>query len=288
MKKVPGASFANRFLLNRSFLRFHLVQGGTLNKVIRKLVVPLIFVVLLGLPSPALAQEQISSGVAILTEIADTSAKDGDIISYTKSGYVPTTIPYDPMIYGVLTDKPAVTLEDQADENSHYVLANGKAYVNVTTVNGPIKEGDLITSSKTKGAGQKATINGYVLGTAIEAYSDTDQKKIGKILVSLHPGFSSETVALRSNLLENFNVALATPFLSPVNAFRYTIAGLAGLLSLALGIWFFGRVASRGVEAIGRNPLAGRQIMVSIVFNVGLTFAIMALGIAVAYFILSL
>lgn len=236
----------------------------------------------------ALAQEQVSSGVAVLVQIADTSVKNGDIISYGKSGYLATSTPQDPMIFGVVTDKPAVTLEDPAGENSHYVLGNGKAYVNVSSLNGPIKEGDLITSSKTKGVGQKATINGYVLGTAIEAYSDTDAKKIGKILVSLHPGFSSDTVALRSNLLENFNVAFATPFLSPVNAFRYTIAGLAGLLSLALGIWFFGRVASRGIEAIGRNPLAGRQIMLSIVFNLGLTLVVMALGIAVAYFILSL
>lgn len=239
-------------------------------------------------PKHALAQEQISSGVAVLVGIKDKDVKDGDIISYTKSGYVVTATAYDPMIYGVVTDKPAVTLEDPVSKNSHYTLTTGKAYVNVTTVNGPIKEGDLITSSKTKGAGQKATINGYVLGTAIEAYSDTDPNKIGKILVSLYPGFSSDTVALRSNLLENFNVAFATPFLSPVNAFRYTIAGLAGLLSLALGIWFFGRVASRGIEAIGRNPLAGRQIMLSIVFNLGLTFVVMGLGIAVAYFILSL
>lgn len=247
-----------------------------------------IFVVLMLLPSPAQAQEQVSSGIAVLVEISDTSVREGDIISYGKSGYSVTSTPQDPMIFGVVTDKPAVTLEDPAGANSRYVLSSGKAYVNVSTSNGPIKEGDLITSSKTAGTGQKATINGYVLGTAIEAYSDTDPKKIGKILVSLHPGFSSDTVALRSNLLENFNVAFATPFLSPVNAFRYTIAGLAGLLSLALGIVFFGRVASRGIEAIGRNPLAGRQIMVSIVFNLGLTLVVMALGIAVAYFILSL
>lgn len=240
------------------------------------------------LPQTAMAQEQVSSGVAVLVDIKDPSLKDGDILSYTQSGYVITATAYDPMIYGVVTDKPAVTLEDPTGENSHYALTSGKTYVNVSAVNGAIKENDLITSSKSKGVGQKATINGYVLGTAIESYSDTDPNKVGKILVSLHPGFSSDTVALRSNLLENFNVAFATPFLSPVNAFRYTIAGLAGLLSLALGIWFFGRVASRGVEAIGRNPLAGRQIMLSIVFNLGLTLTVMALGIAVAYFILSL
>ncbi len=252
------------------------------------LVLAIALVAFLFVCKTALAQEQVSSGVAIQIDIPDKKVKNADVIGYTKSGYFVTSTPYDPMIYGVITDKPAVSLEDPTGPSSHYVLSIGKALVNVSTINGGIKEADLITSSTIPGVGQKATSNGYVLGTALDAYSETDPNKIGKILVSLHPGFSSDTVALRSNLLENFNVAFATPFLSPVNAFRYTIAGLAGLLSLALGIWFFGRVASRGVEAIGRNPLAGPQIMLSIVFNLGLTFVVMAIGIAVAYFILSL
>jgi F0F1-type ATP synthase membrane subunit c/vacuolar-type H+-ATPase subunit K len=55
-----------------------------------------------------------------------------------------------------------------------------------------------------------------------------------------------------------------------------------------LGFVFFGRVVARGVEAMGRNPLAGSLIAVSVVFNLILTVVIMLVGLGIAYLILKL
>ena len=60
------------------------------------------------------------------------------------------------------------------------------------------------------------------------------------------------------------------------------------LITFALGIWYFGRVARSGVEAIGRNPLATRAIQLGVILNLLLTLVILLVGIALAYLILVL
>ena len=67
----------------------------------------------------------------------------------------------------------------------------------------------------------------------------------------------------------------------------YTIkmAGIVVLLSFVLGIFSFGRVANTGVEALGRNPLAGRMIQLGIVVNALITVAIIGAGMFIAYVI---
>ncbi|MDP3941435.1 MAG: hypothetical protein Q8Q49_03960 [bacterium] len=229
-------------------------------------------------------------GVATLINLSDKSGKDGDIVTFSNNGYKLADRAYDPQIYGIITDNPAVTLERKTttDGTQRYVITTGKAYVRVSTQNGPIQAGDLIATSKVKGVGQKASQEGYVVGTALEGYENANQEAVEKILVSLNFAFQSSVTGLRTNLLDNFNLALSAPFLSPGTTLRYILAGLVVLISFGLGMGYFGRVTRSGVEALGRNPLAGRVIMISVIINSVLTLSTMAVGIVVAYLILTL
>jgi F0F1-type ATP synthase membrane subunit c/vacuolar-type H+-ATPase subunit K len=60
------------------------------------------------------------------------------------------------------------------------------------------------------------------------------------------------------------------------------------ILSFILGFISFGRIANTGVEALGRNPLAGKMIQFGIFLNVLITISIVIAGFALAYFVLRL
>src|SRR3989344_7090272 len=156
-------------------------------------------------------------GVANLITISDKSAKDGDIVTFSNKGYKLADRAYDPQIFGIITDNPAVTLERKTtnDGTQRYVITTGKAYVRVSTQNGPIKAGDLVATSKVEGIGQKASQDGYVVGTALEGYEKKNQEAVGKNPISLKFAFQSKVTGLRTNLLDNFNLALNAPLLSP-------------------------------------------------------------------------
>lgn len=232
--------------------------------------------------------ESISSGVATMLEINDKEVKEGDIITFTTQGYRKSTIPYDSHVFGVVTDNPQVVLESTTARNAHAVIAVGKVYVNVSTANGAIHPGDLITTSEVSGVGQKSDQSGYVIGTAIEEYTATDPHKVGQILVVLNISFNTRATTVSTNLIQTLKLALSAPEVSPVNALRYVLAAVIVVIGFVFGIGFFGRVSASGVEAIGRNPLAGRMIMFSMIFHLSLALVIILVGIAIAYLILIL
>ncbi len=235
--------------------------------------------------------ENPSAGIAISLTISDTNIKDGNIISSTSKGYKLTREAYDPSTYGVVTTSPAVSLENQnssASSNMFPIISAGKAYVLVSTINGKINKNDYITSSTIPGVGQKAAIDGFTLGTALEPYDNSNSKAIGKILVYINPHYNATFVAVKTNLIESLKSAAGAPFLSPLTTLRYVIAGLIAMLAFILGFIYFGRVVRTGVEALGRNPMAGRFIQLSIIFNLLMTIVIMGIGLAIAYLILVL
>lgn len=245
--------------------------------------------ILSGFFSAQVYAQNISSGIATYISINDKDVHNGDLISFAKNGYKRSSVAYDPSFVGVITDKPAIEMERvPADQNQKAMVSSGKVYVRVSIINGEIKVADILTTSERQGIAQKATKEGYIIGTALESYNPSDKNRVGKILVNLHPGFNTEGTDLRSNLLDNLNLALTSPFLSPVNTLRYIFAILLGIISIAAGFLFFGRVTSRGIEALGRNPLASKMIIFSIIINLLLTFVIIIAGIAIAYFILIL
>ena len=149
---------------------------------------------------------------------------------------------------------------------------------------GNIKKNDYITSSTTPGVGIKATANGYVLGTALEDYSSNDT---GTIFVNVNPHINTSLNTTKSrNIYDILKNARQSASLSPLEALRYVVAGIIALLAFVLGFAYFGKVAQKGVEAIGRKPLAGMVIESSVILNVLLTALIIIVGLGVAYLIL--
>ena len=242
---------------------------------------------LLAFNAKSYAQEK-SSGVAISIPIADKNAKDGNIISSSTKGYILINAPYDTSIYGVITEDPSIFIENVNLPDTKAVITSGKAYVTVSTTNGEIEVNDFITTSEIKGVGQKAKINGFVLGTALQGYSEPNKDKIGKILVSVNPHYNGSFIGARGDLIQILRDARGIYSLSPLSSFRYLLAALVAIISFVLGFIYFGRVAKSGVEAMGRNPLAGRQIGLGMVFNLLLTIIIVAVGLGIAYLILIL
>ncbi|HSX40303.1 MAG TPA: hypothetical protein VLF68_01685 [Candidatus Saccharimonadales bacterium] len=236
---------------------------------------------------PALLFADAPPGIAVSVPVIDKNAKDGDIISSTSKGYTLSKSPYDPSEYGVISDTPAVGLEPQTPApGTHLIISVGKAFVNVTTTAGPIHKNDFITSSAIAGKGERAIENGFVLGTALEDYTDKDPKKVGKILAVVSPHFNGTFSSAHVNLFTNLKNASSGTYLDPVSSIRYILAGVLAVVSFILGFLYFTRVAIKGVESIGRNPLARRTIQLSIILNVLLSIAIVGIGVAIAYLIL--
>lgn len=229
----------------------------------------------------------ISFGVANIMEIKDKDVKDGHIISSSSLGPIKTIIPYDPQILGVVSADAAIVLSISG-ENGVPVVSNGNVFVLVNTKNGEIKKGDLLTSSTTPGIGVKATKDGYMLGTAMADYKSSDPNKEGKIPVSLNLHYFNAKPTLAGTLTDIFKLALLPTKDSPAPIFKYIVAALVLIASLVLGFLSFGRAAAKGVEALGRNPMAGKIIHLGIIFNVVITVAIVAAGLVVAFLILRL
>ena len=235
---------------------------------------------------PSYAQEL--NGAANSVVISGGNPTEGSIISLKENGYKISNIAYDSNIYGVVTESPAIYLGDPADTASKPVVTSGTVSVLVSSQNGDIKTNDFITSSAVPGVGQKADKSGMVLGTALEDYSNTDTAASGKILVDFNPHFNTGSSNTKAGIVELIRSASDPTVFTQLTSLRYILASLIVVISFAVGFIYFGRVARSGVEALGRNPLAGRAIQFGIVFNLILMVAIMLVGLTIAYFILVL
>lgn len=243
-------------------------------------------ILLLGIVIPVSAQG-ISNGTAIGVQLNE-KVLDGDIVTSTNDGYKRATSPYDPQIFGVVSFKPAVYLSDASAANNTPIISDGEVVVRISSVNGNIKAGDLITSSKIPGVGQKATNNGYIIGSAKQDYSSNNPKKVGLIHVTLSPHFAQVNNNITHNIFNAVTLGWSAAFETPLGVVRYFIAGIITMLSFFFGFRFFARASNRGVEAIGRNPLAKQAILLSVFINTIITIVIMFFGVAISYLILVL
>lgn len=233
------------------------------------------------------AEVDSSFGLARTIPIKDKNADDGTIVSYYRAGYALSNKSYDSDMAGVISEKPAVVIKILG-EGDKTLISNGVVYVKITSKNGNIKKGDPITSSDIKGVGMKAVESGYILGAAFDDYASDDKSKIVKIPVSLNIHFSNIQPKFARGLLDAFNLTAIATFEQPTVVFRYFVAALLVIISFVVGFISYGRIASKGVEAIGRNPLAGGMIQFGIFLNVLITIAIISAGLLMAYIILRL
>ncbi len=247
----------------------------------------LLVLALVGVSSRVAHAQVTSADIAVTIPITEPS-HDGDIICLEKQGYVPCTHTYDPNMFGVTTASPAAVFDNESMENKKFVVNKGKTLIRVSTQNGPIKYGDFITTSKVPGVGQRADRNGFIVGTSLDSYEETDPQKVGTIPVSISIHAVATLSDARDNLLQTISQALSAPTLTPLASLRYVLAFTIATVAFILGFIYFGRVTKAGVEAIGRNPLAGRMIEITVGLHILLTIAIVLTGLVIAYIILVL
>lgn len=264
------------------------------------LIFVLIFLLALAFSSPTLAQFEGSSlDVGYTFDIADPKAEIGDILINTDKGLVLATEAFSNKLFGVVQQQPVLVFKTK-DGTGRPVARTGVVEVNVTTLGGAISAGDYITSSEITGKGQKATLSGYVIGVAMaplkEAGQTTEVKGktvySGKIPVALRVEYAELTNARSaSRLLDSVNTAFFQNVQSPqqfLNIFRYIAAGFVTLIGFGFGFFTFSRSLPKGIEAIGRNPLAEKAILFSIVLNIVLIVLSAGISIVGAVIILRL
>ncbi|MBP7859826.1 hypothetical protein KA001_02625 [Patescibacteria group bacterium] len=239
------------------------------------------------------AQSDLGIGVARYIQISE-KVEDGDIISVVGNTYKKTSAEYDPQMVGVVNLRPAVSFEYNITENSYPILNVGEIRLKVSNSNGQIKKGDVLTSSTIPGVAMKSSRIGFVLATALEDYPEADTKKVGIIKSEVNIRYSYSGIEIKDSgkvqktFADVFTLSSIATYESPIKAFKYLMAAILLILSIIFGFFVFGRIASFGVEAMGRNPLARNVIGFSILVNVVITVAIIGGGVFVAYLILVL
>lgn len=245
------------------------------------------------------AQQPQGIEVTSVYEIADKDAVEGDIVKATDQGLIRTTIGFDNKMFGIISDQPLLVY--RTETKGKPVLRSGIAQVNVTTLNGPIKKGDYITSSNITGKGQKATESGYTIGVALGNFNGEGAPQIdgprgkvasGKILVAVRIEYAELTNPRVAGRIFGFvGTALLENVSDPKqigSVVRFVAAGLVILLSFTFGFLTFSRSIAKSIEALGRNPLAKSTIQLSMIINIGLLVVTAIVGIVASILIIKL
>jgi hypothetical protein len=229
-----------------------------------------------------------SLGIANIVELKNNNTPDGSIISRLENGPGLSNTPYDSQVLGIVSRDAAIVFNATGTTNGTPIISSGRIYVLVSSLAGSIKKGDLLTTSTIPGVAVKAIRDGYVLGSALEDYSNSNAKQADKIAVDLELHYFNAKSTLVGTLTDILKLAVLPTKDGPNPIFKYIVAALVVLGSFILGFLSFGRTAAKGVEALGRNPAASKIIQLGIAFNVFIVIAIVASGLAVAFLILRL
>lgn len=240
--------------------------------------------------SEPLSQESTEAtlGVAQMMQIVGEDIKDGYVISSSAEGPTPSTVAYDPQVLGIVARDAAIILNNTTEENGIPVISQGTVYVLVSSADGPIAQGDLLTTSTNPGVAVKAVQDGYVLGRALQDYDNPDPEHVDKIAMSLNLHYYSAKPTLAGSLTDILKIALNTTDGVPSPWIKYIVAAIVVIGSFVLGYLTFGRTAAKGVEALGRNPAASKIIHLGIILNVSIVVVIVLVGLVVAFLILRL
>jgi hypothetical protein len=237
--------------------------------------------------SVASVQAQLS--IAHFVPIADARVKEGYLVSFADGKYTLSREAYDSRFSGVVINNPAVLYQAQEQPaNSYAIESEGSVYMYVSNQNGVVKKNDLITTSSIPGIGMKASKSGYVVGIALEdAPADaTAENVVYKIRSSMNVRYYSYGQNLQSNVFDIYNLSQIATQENPITVLKYLVASATMIFSLVAAFYYFGRVAQKGIEALGRNPLAGNTIRFGIALNLFVTLIIIGAGVGAVYLIL--
>ncbi len=246
----------------------------------------------------------VASPVAVVGNV-----NNHDIISYnsTDDTYIPSRHFADESMLGVVVDDPVFYMGEDATVASSVrpVIRFGEAIVNVSTVGGEIKAGDIITTSEIPGNGQRADKENtpYILGFALdnmvlnggEITYGGKNVKLGTVSVALRIGpyitkegakfitTGKEELDTLTNVVNEGGVASANvKNIGPFKVFRFLLAAIVAISSIIISITRFGDAFREGVVSIGRNPLARSQIHSVLLWNTLLIILVSGVGLSVA------
>ncbi len=223
------------------------------------------------------------SSIAKNLKLADQQVSVGDIVSKTEKGVVRSRVPYDPNLVGIVGKSPILVF-GRSEQSTVPVIFSGRTLVRASNLlNGKIRKGDFITSSTKPGIGQRATESGFVIGKAL---SDLNQDEG---LVEIETNIQYLEVASAKKSLSGMVTGVMNELKKPENVpqvLRYISAAFLGIGIFFAGFFAFVRSLQKGVEAIGRNPLAKGSIHLAMILNL-LGIVILTLGgLALTLFIL--
>lgn len=220
---------------------------------------------------------------------------------------MPLTNKKDAAMQGIAVEpnETAVSLGLDTKTNQVYVATNGKLKVLVSTQNGAVKKGDIISISALDGIGMKADSGqNVILGRALTNF-DGKQNVIGKaqlkttsgprevaigyanvdIGISRNPLAASVSGPPMPSFLRKSGDAIAG---KPVSTVRLWIS----LGVLLLTIFMTGNLMYGGVRnsliSIGRNPLAKKSILRGLIQVVALGLMVFVIGLFAIYLLLTL
>jgi hypothetical protein len=209
-------------------------------------------------------------------------------------------------MFGVVvsrSDSP-VSLSSPGSEQEVLVATTGSYDVLVSNQNGAVDVGDYITVSSIRGVGMKASgVQQLVLGKALKAFSGKNGDVESRATLKTNSGEKEvalgrvpiEVSVAHNPLYEKENITGVPEFLSkavevvtdrPVSALRI-YAGLAVLalsISVAGGILYAG--VRTGMTAAGRNPLAKRSIVRTLIQVTLMSLIVFVIGVFAVYLLL--
>ena len=220
------------------------------------------------------------SFIAKNLEVSDKEAEAGDIVSQTEDGLFRSNKPYDENIVGVVGENPIMVFGRQTTETLP-IISFGEAVIKVNNSNGKIKKGDFITSSKITGEGQKSTESGLVVARALE---NLNQEQ-GLIKAEINIQYQNISEVSAKGIIGPILKQFGTPENVP-EVLRYIFALILAAGSFFAGFNAFIKALRKGIEALGRNPLAKKSIQLAIVLNLIGVLILALAGLGLALFVI--
>ncbi|OGH21221.1 MAG: hypothetical protein A2629_02580, partial [Candidatus Levybacteria bacterium RIFCSPHIGHO2_01_FULL_41_15] len=126
-----------------------------------------------------------------------------DVGHGSKAWVKKSSYPYDNKLIGIVSTNPSrfSLLSDgvfEEEEISVPVALVGRVPVKVSTENGPINIGDVLTSSSVPGVAMKSTRAGQVVGKALQSF-DGAQDDIGRIIAFVNVSWSDPSVYITAD-----------------------------------------------------------------------------------------
>ncbi|MBP7857694.1 MAG: hypothetical protein WAW63_02045 [Candidatus Saccharimonadales bacterium] len=261
-------------------------------------------------------------GIAILLPVivsAQTVSQGYGVTGVVQKGMIVMLDPKDSSKVQALTNKSdksmhgvvvsandtVVSLGGDSTATQVYIASNGKYDALVSTQNGPIKSGDIISISALDGIGMKAdSRQAVILGKALSGFdgsknvsgnasltSSSGKKDVAIGLIQIDIGISRNPLAVSVSgppvpaFLRKSGDSIAG---KPVSTVRLYVSLAILLITIFMtGSLLYGGVRS-SLVSIGRNPLAKKSILRGLIQVVVLGLIVFVIGLIAIYLLLKL